>query len=93
MQSFEKGLGPVTGVMQGTCDLPCGMYLAGIKAKTKYQECFSLSLNWVACVLLLSSCKPIRSLPIAQFLIYTDIGLSGSLSACVFVLLDTLPCL
>lgn len=93
MQSFEKGLGPVTGVMQGTCDLPCGMYLAGIKAKTKYQECFSLSLNWVALVLLLSSCKPMRSLPIAQCLISKDRSLSGSLSACVFALLGIFPCL
>ena len=34
---LEKALGPVTGVMQESCELPGGKHLAEIKAKYKYQ--------------------------------------------------------
>ena len=85
MQSIEQHLGPGTEVMQGSCDL---RWEEPSRVKIEMQisnECFSWSLIWGAGGLLLSSCNPMRSLPIVQFLVCKHRSLSDSLPVHVFV--------
>ena len=84
MQSFEQLLGHVAEIMQGPCDRREKPFRD--KSQTQISnEYFKLSLIWVACVLQLPSGNPMKSLPIAHFLVCTDRNLSGYLSAHEFV--------